>query len=904
MPKLPGVEELGRAPSGRSGKPIASYDTSAIGRGVANLGAGIQSAAQDLSVAAKTQKTTVDKALAFETERRHLEFVAEQEKKLQDLGQKATPGAFGFTEAYGEEYLNAAKEFYSSVPEELKPEYDVKLFRAEDGLRGRANTFERDQRKNYYSTQVSEGLTSIEDKLYKNPKAFDENLAEGNKFIDLIPDEDVGPIAKDALRKEWKKKAQLAALNGLPDSERLKVLGEGETVDIAAVGSAHEGAKALLRSKEGFRAEPYWDVNAYRIGYGSDTITKSDGSVVKVRPGMTVTRADAERDIERRVAEFERIAINQVGRREWGALPEPAKAALLSTTYNYGELPGSVVNSVKSGNIESIAASVEGLQNHNAGVNRKRRLHEAAMIRGGGSMQGFAPSDVDPRFADMTYAERETIVAATRKDMAAAATADAARQKADYTLRDDALALDIELGKVVSEQQIINDPTLNDGDIVKHLKAFRAKQEKDGDVRDLVASIIGGDAEGAAVNGFDAEERKTGDKAYKAMLDAAPDREPVVTEAFVKSTGYIPKSVQSQLRQGAASKDAAELSATLSRADALERAAPISFGAFDGGGDARDKLALFRHYINDMGLAGEDAAQRILAMNDPATKVNREVLKPDVPKFLKTLTIGEVTDAFDPGVFQSEPGAGVMPIQANGLLAEYRELAEAKYYETGGDAGAAKALALADIKKRWNVSGISGSANLMRLPPELYYPPVDGGHDYLRKDAMETAESYVKDQFPGRKVENVAILAGDMTRADIEMGRPPRYRLFYQYTEDGQSRFDEVLGGAWGLDPAAVNEQAMSARQKAKKAFEFERDADSQANDIRRQSQDEADKILADPYQPDWLKAMRAQSALTLGEMNAADRKAEKAPEEPETRSVPAPASDDFMQKLFEGAMP
>ena len=285
---LPGAEALGAAPSGRSGKPIASYDTTAIGQGVAQLGAGIRSAGADLKSVAATQRATVDKATAFETERRHMEFVAGQEKLLQDAGQRAEPGAFGFKESYQAEYLEAAKEFYASVPEELKPEYDVKLFRAEDGLLGRATTFERDQRKGYYSTKVSEGLTVIEDKLYKNPKAFSENLVEGNNFIDMIPDEDVGPIAKDALRREWKKKAQLAALNGMPAEERMTVLGEGQTVDVATIGSGHDGAKALLRKKEGFRASPYWDKTANRIGYGSDTITRADGSVVKVRPGMTV----------------------------------------------------------------------------------------------------------------------------------------------------------------------------------------------------------------------------------------------------------------------------------------------------------------------------------------------------------------------------------------------------------------------------------------------------------------------------------------------------------------------------------------------------------------------------------------------------------------------------------------
>lgn len=896
--KLPGAEALGPAPSGRSGKPIASYDTTAIGRGAAQLGAGIASMGAGVSRAAATKQATVDKATSFDTERRFLEFSAMQEKALQDAGQQAQPGAFGFSEGWRETYKKAAKDFFASVPEELKPEYDAKLFKAEDSLFGRANTFERDQRAGYYSTKVSEGLKVIEDNLYRSPQAFDDNLAAGIAFIDSIPDEDVGPIAKDALRREWKKKAQLASLNGMQPEERLRVLGEGQTVDVGSIGTGHEGAKALLRKKEGFRATPYWDVNAHRIGYGSDTITTADGQVLKVRPGMTITRADAERDLDRRAREFAATAIGQVGAREWGALPPAAQAALTSVAYNYGSLPNSVVNAVKTGNIASIAASVEGLQGDNNGINAERRKNEAALIRGGGSMPGTVLTEVDPRFADMTYGERDTIIAASAKDIADLAAADAAKQKAAYDLHDQALGLDIELGKIVSESAIINDATLTDGDILKHLKAFRAKQDEDGDVRDLVSAIVAGDSKGAAVNGFDADERKVGDKAYSSMIEAAPEQAEVLTQTFVQSTGYIPKSVQAEIRQGVASTDPATLAAALSRADVLETAAPISFGAFEGGADARTKLTDFRHFVNDLGMSGADAAQRILAMDDPAQKVNRDVLKPAVPKFLEGLSVSDVTDAFDPGFFSAEPGAGIMPIQANGLLAEYREIAEQKFYETGGDAGAAKARAVADIKQRWNVSTISGSPNLMRMPPELHYPPVDGGHEYLRADAMATAEAYVKEAFPGRKVDNVAVLADAQTRADIERGRPPRYRLFYQYTQDGQPQFDEVLGGSWGLDPKTVEEKAMTDRQKARKAFMDDRAANAAADDLKRESEAEADRIIADPSQPDWLKAMRAQNALTLGEMESRDRREEKpAPSPAPAGPIVLPDTPDTPQK-------
>ena len=49
-------------------------------------------------------------------------------------------------------------------------------------------------------------------------------------------------------------------------------------------------AAELLRQKEGLRSKPYWDVNALRAGYGSDTVTRPDGSVQRVTKDTVVTR--------------------------------------------------------------------------------------------------------------------------------------------------------------------------------------------------------------------------------------------------------------------------------------------------------------------------------------------------------------------------------------------------------------------------------------------------------------------------------------------------------------------------------------------------------------------------------------------------------------------------------------
>lgn len=154
----------------------------------------------------------------------------------------------------------------------------------------------------------------------------------------------------------------------------------------------------LIRGKEGFRSSPYWDVNHFRVGYGSDTITRADGSVVKTRPGVSISRADAERDLGRRIALQQRGIQNDIGAETWRSLTPQAQAAMTSVAYNYGSLPRSVANAARTGDPAQIAMAIRGLGSDNGGVNRNRRNHEADIAVG---MAGVASSGGGLSFTDM-----------------------------------------------------------------------------------------------------------------------------------------------------------------------------------------------------------------------------------------------------------------------------------------------------------------------------------------------------------------------------------------------------------------------------------------------------------------------------------------------------------------------
>ena len=133
-------------------------------------------------------------------------------------------------------------------------------------------------------------------------------------------------------------------------------------------------AFALLKQEEGFREKPYYDVNAFRVGYGSDTYTDpatgKSGSVTRDTIGHAGDGRCRSASSRRR----HRDGHSRQGS-NFDAMTPGTRAALTSVAYNYGSLPDSVVTAANSGNNPVLAATVAGLESNPA-----RRRREAALI--------------------------------------------------------------------------------------------------------------------------------------------------------------------------------------------------------------------------------------------------------------------------------------------------------------------------------------------------------------------------------------------------------------------------------------------------------------------------------------------------------------------------------------------
>jgi len=148
---------------------------------------------------------------------------------------------------------------------------------------------------------------------------------------------------------------------------------------VGQVPPAGDDTKAVIRHFEQFKPKAYWDVNHWRVGYGSDTYTTADGKTHTVTKDTVVTQEDAERDLERRAALSQKAVRDAVGGEAFDKLSDRAKASLTSIAYNYGDngIPRSVVDAAKTGDPDKIADAIRGLSGHNGGINKNRRASEA-----------------------------------------------------------------------------------------------------------------------------------------------------------------------------------------------------------------------------------------------------------------------------------------------------------------------------------------------------------------------------------------------------------------------------------------------------------------------------------------------------------------------------------------------
>lgn len=178
-------------------------------------------------------------------------------------------------------------------------------------------------------------------------------------------------------------------------------------------GSAFSTTREMISGFEGgYRAEPYWDVNKYRAGYGSETYVTADGVTKAVVAGVRVSKEDADRDLDQRILKYFDEQRRVVGP-AWISFTDSQKAALASIQHNYGSIPDRLKPALSTGDAQTIATAIAGLamdytrteKRDGTPVNYNRRMKEAAAF-GDTSAQGERNQQTARQLRD-EIAERE-----------------------------------------------------------------------------------------------------------------------------------------------------------------------------------------------------------------------------------------------------------------------------------------------------------------------------------------------------------------------------------------------------------------------------------------------------------------------------------------------------------------
>jgi GH24 family phage-related lysozyme (muramidase) len=291
---------------------------------------------------------------------------------------------------------------------------DLAAQRAAEASQRAAETSQRQTRESEVRTQAEEEKI-LADKIHRTFSAIPAGdqksfVAAAKRFSKYDPEfsdwlsqqeynEDLrNRLTLSAEKQADIKKPEYAEFGGEVYKKTPQGLMPAPIISAEGMPSARQDlATNLIKEREGFIPTPKFDVNADRVGYGSDTVTREDGTVEKVRKGMApITEQDAERDLQRRIqTEFVPKAAAKVGEENWSRLPENTRAALTSVAYNYGNIPTRIVPAVQSGNPDEIARAIESLAGDNKGVNAGRRMQEANIARG----TGMPGSQAVPAFA-------------------------------------------------------------------------------------------------------------------------------------------------------------------------------------------------------------------------------------------------------------------------------------------------------------------------------------------------------------------------------------------------------------------------------------------------------------------------------------------------------------------------
>jgi len=288
-----------------------------------------------------------------------------------------------------------------------------------------------------------------------------------------------------------------------------------------------------------------------------------------------------------------------------------------------------------------------------------------------------------------------------------------------------------------------------------------------------------------------------------------PEKVLPLLNGLIRQTGIVPSQVIRDIRQGLNSKDPSAVADALQMSQRLMMLSEGAIRSSDQGGVVENAANAFRADVDNFGDSPEEAAQRYIKDNDPAQRPLVDDAK--LNRALGRIGPQDVTDLFPERA--GSPYIGFTPEENDRIVAEYKEMFKREYEDTG-DFERAKARANEKLKRIYGVTHVTGSATIMKYPPENFGKNVGGSKDWMAKQYQQLLD-FVRNKTgdPTIKPNELVLEPAENAAELVAAGRAPVYRVFVvRQGQDGKLVRQAIGDGQHGFS----FDQAAAARDQAK----------------------------------------------------------------------------------------
>lgn len=776
MPKLVDATNLGGLPAPRIPTAItdggygsvadlaAAREKIALSRGdaFANLG-------ETITKAAMSVKDDWDRINAYGVQAQYEAFKTNEAKLYDEATRNMQPGdAEGFADKWAAGYDQRAREFFSKVPANLKPQYDLALrsYRDNayygDGQSSGALGFERGEQRRFALNSLGdvtsnallpriEQAAKLPDGDPSKPKQLQAIQDDGFKLIEDNPA--LTPVEKDEARRKLKEVLQTSFAKALSPSER-------QLVD--PVNGRQTVAQRIVLVESG--GDPTIE-NPASTALGAGQFTEGTwlSMVGKYRPDLVKGKSRAQ------ILEMRKdptLALDMVQRyseenaRYLGARGYAATPGNLYLSHFLGPQGAvAMLGSDPASTGESIAPAAakanptvfyETDAKGKVDYSRPKTVGEIRQWAAD-KMSGAEHTDWSTVLDGIPYDTKISIAQDAAKDLLAQQTAEAQQRNSEYRGRVNLLSnmiLDGKAGRAEIDQAYDggNGWLADSGDREK-LYTLYEKVQKDGLSLARATQRVTGDA---PLNPFNDDDRKDVDTYYEKGLPAGgatllqddPQAAQELESVFSRS-GYVPKAAAAVLKMGMRSADPDQWNRAYSILDGLYQQNPAA--VIDAiGADNAKKLDIFR---NLSGVVPDDIVrEKLNPFADPRLLDLQEKMEEQGRKVAASMDTATLAAKFDKSWAPfSAPGVPADALSNQAMLRDWQTEFATAYAKTDGDEAKATELAFKWLSYRWGQTETGSHSYVMENPPEKFFNEIGGNKAWLD----EQLDDKVEKDFPG-----------------------------------------------------------------------------------------------------------------------------------------------------------